>query len=120
MNQSILIGAATSQGVKATFTNDEVHLYSDGKLHLFRKRTRSTIYCLNISIDMEETNDAMAAKHSCPLSDSHIILLSIFTYPFSRANLAREVLSYIRQHHLKNVGSRSYRQAESQEHHPVP
>jgi hypothetical protein len=93
MNQSILIGAATSQGVKATFTNDEVHLYSDGKLHLFRKRTRSTIYCLNISIDMEETNDAMAAKHSCPLSDSHIILLSIFTYPFSRANLAREVRS---------------------------
>ena len=36
------IGAATSQGVKATFTNDEVHFYKDGKLQLVGKRTKNT------------------------------------------------------------------------------
>lgn len=65
------IGAATSQGVKATFTNDEVHFYKDGKLQLVGKRTRNTLYCLNISIDMEETDVAMSAKHACPLSTWH-------------------------------------------------
>ena len=65
------IGAATSQGVKAIFTNDEVHFYKDGKLQLVGKRTKNTLYCLNISIDMEETDVAMAAKHTCPLSTWH-------------------------------------------------
>jgi hypothetical protein len=65
------IGAATSQGVKATFTNDEVHFYKDGKLQLVGKRTKNTLYCLNISIDMEETDVAMAEKHTCPLSTWH-------------------------------------------------
>ncbi len=67
------IGAATSQGVKATFTNDEVHFYKDGKLQLVGKRTKNTLYCLNIAIDMEETDEAMAAKHTCPLSTWHEI-----------------------------------------------
>ena len=65
------IGAATSQGVKAIFTNDEVHFYKDGKLQLVGKRTKNTLYCLNISIDREKTDVTMAAKHTCPLSTWH-------------------------------------------------
>lgn len=60
------IGVATSLGVKDTFTNDDVHFYKDGKMQLFGKRTRNTLYCLNILIDMEETDVATLVAQLYP------------------------------------------------------